>query len=83
MRDVRVERPTAVQFSENGVNQLVRLRIVNIQRQTKKYVTRKVWKEVKKKNTTVTQRSSNIKPGEAAKCVLCLMFLCVRDRVYL
>ncbi|XP_048763861.2 glutamate receptor ionotropic, NMDA 2B-like [Ostrea edulis] len=46
MRDVRVERPTAVQFSENGVNQLVRLRIVNIQRQTKKYVTRKVWKEV-------------------------------------
>lgn len=82
MRDVRVERPTAVQFSENGVNQLVRLRIVNIQRQTKKYVTRKVWKEVKK-NTTVTQRSSTIKPGEGAKCVLCLMFLCVRDRVYL
>ncbi|XP_062614657.1 glutamate receptor ionotropic, NMDA 2B-like isoform X1 [Saccostrea cucullata] len=46
MRSVRLDRPTPIQFSNNGVNQLVKLRIVNIQQMTENHRTSRVWKEV-------------------------------------
>nr|XP_034313531.1 glutamate receptor ionotropic, NMDA 2B isoform X4 [Crassostrea gigas] len=46
MKNVTLDKPTPVQFSENGVSQIVNLRIVNIQHLTEKYTTRQIWKEV-------------------------------------
>lgn len=47
MKNVTLDKPTPVQFSENGVSQIVNLRIVNIQHLTEKYTTRQIWKEVR------------------------------------
>lgn len=46
MKNITLDNPTPVQFSENGVSNLVNLRIVNIQHLTKDYMTRQIWKEV-------------------------------------
>lgn len=47
MKNITLDNPTPVQFSENGVSNLVNLRIVNIQHLTKDYMTRQIWKEVR------------------------------------
>lgn len=57
-----------VQFSKNGVNQLVKLRIVNIQSSTENRMTRKVWREVsiltpklKKKPVVLKRKKMHLK----------------------
>ncbi|XP_078319619.1 glutamate receptor ionotropic, NMDA 2B-like isoform X2 [Crassostrea virginica] len=46
MKSIRLDSSNPVQFSKNGVNQLVKLRIVNIQSSTENRMTRKIWREV-------------------------------------
>lgn len=73
MKNITLDKPTPVQFSENGVSQLVKLRIVNIQHLTKNYMTKQIWKEVrfefylKENNRTAVINSSKFKLGMRAQ----------------